>query len=43
MKKILLATEKSFAKVAVDTIKKIFSDANYELIILENYKLKKIF
>jgi D-3-phosphoglycerate dehydrogenase len=43
MKKILLATEKSFAKVAVDTIKKIFSDANYELIILENYKFKEDF
>jgi len=43
MKKILLATEKPFAKVAVDTIKKIFSDANYELIILENYKFKEDF
>ncbi|MCX8058742.1 MAG: 3-phosphoglycerate dehydrogenase [Spirochaetes bacterium] len=43
MKKILLATEKPFAKVAVDTIKDIFKKANYELILLENYKSKEEF
>lgn len=43
MKKILLATEKPFAKIAVDTIKDIFQKANYELILLENYKSKEDF
>ncbi|MGI6342579.1 MAG: NAD(P)-dependent oxidoreductase [Bacteroidales bacterium] len=37
MKKILLATTKPFAKVAVDGIKKIIADAGYELVLLENY------
>ncbi len=37
-KKILLATEKPFAKSAVDSIKKIFTEANFELSILESYK-----
>ncbi|MDD3501676.1 MAG: NAD(P)-dependent oxidoreductase, partial [Candidatus Cloacimonetes bacterium] len=36
-KKILLATEKAFAKPAVDGITKVFADAKYELIKLENY------
>ena len=36
-KKVLLATEKPFAKVAVDGIAKIFSEAGYELVKLEKY------
>jgi len=36
-KKILLATEKAFAKPAVDGICDIFNKAGYELIKLENY------
>ncbi len=36
-KKVLLATEKPFAKVAVDGISKIFETAGYELIKLEKY------
>lgn len=36
-KKVLLATEKPFAKVAVDGIAKIFSEAGYELAKLEKY------
>lgn len=36
-KKVLLATEKAFAKPAVDGITKIFDEAGYELIKLENY------
>lgn len=36
-KKVLLATEKPFAKVAVDGIQKIFEAAGYEMIRLEKY------
>ena len=36
-KKVLLATEKPFAKAAVDGIAKIFADAKYELAKLEKY------
>lgn len=36
-KKVLLATEKPFAKVAVDGIAKIFSEAGYDLVKLEKY------
>jgi D-3-phosphoglycerate dehydrogenase len=36
-RKVLLATEKAFAKVAVNGIEKIFADAGYELTKLENY------
>jgi D-3-phosphoglycerate dehydrogenase len=36
-KKVLLATEKPFAKVAVDGIVKIFAEAGYDLIKLEKY------
>jgi D-3-phosphoglycerate dehydrogenase / 2-oxoglutarate reductase len=36
-KKVLLATEKPFAKVAVEGIAKIFDAAGYELIKLEKY------
>jgi D-3-phosphoglycerate dehydrogenase / 2-oxoglutarate reductase len=37
MKKILVATEKPFAAVAVEGIKKVFADAGYEVVILEKY------
>lgn len=40
-KKILVATEKPFAKVAVDGIKAIAGEAGYELILLESYTEKK--
>jgi D-3-phosphoglycerate dehydrogenase / 2-oxoglutarate reductase len=36
-KKVLIATEKAFAKVAVDGIAEILKDAKYEMILLENY------
>jgi D-3-phosphoglycerate dehydrogenase len=36
--KILLATEKPFAKVAVSQIREVVESAGYELDILENYK-----
>jgi len=35
--KILVATEKPFAKVAVEGIKKIVENAGYEMALLENY------
>ncbi len=37
MAKVLVATEKPFAKVAADGIKKIFEDAGYECLFLEKY------
>jgi D-3-phosphoglycerate dehydrogenase len=40
-KKILLATEKPFAKIAVEGIKEIFAKAGYELLPLEGYKDKE--
>ena len=40
MKKILIATEKPFAKVAVEGIKKIIEDAGFEIALLENYTQK---
>lgn len=40
MKKILVATEKPFAKAAVDGIKAVFDKAGYETIMLENYTNK---
>jgi len=43
MKKVLLATEKPFAKVAVDGIRKIIESAGYELILLEKYSDKNDF
>jgi D-3-phosphoglycerate dehydrogenase len=39
-KRILLATEKAFAKSAVDGIGAIFKKAGYEMVPLENYKAK---
>lgn len=37
MKKILVATEKPFAPVAVDGIRKVADEAGYELVLLEKY------
>ena len=37
MTKVLIATEKPFAAVAVEGIKKIFTEAGFETILLENY------
>lgn len=37
MKKVLVATDKPFAKVAVEGIKKIIADAGYEFVLLEKY------
>ncbi len=39
-KKVLVATEKPFAKVAVDGIADIFKKAGYPLVLLESYKAK---
>lgn len=37
MKKVLIATEKPFAKAAVDGIKQIFNKSGFETILLEKY------
>lgn len=37
MKKVLVATDKPFAKVAVDGIRKVIAEAGYELLLLEKY------
>lgn len=37
MKKVLVATEKPFAKIAVDGIREVTDKAGYELILLEKY------
>jgi D-3-phosphoglycerate dehydrogenase len=37
MKKVLVATEKPFANVAVEGIKNIFKNAGYETVLLEKY------
>jgi len=39
-KTVLLATEKAFAAEAVDKIAKVFEEAKYTLVKLENYKAK---
>lgn len=41
MKKILVATEKPFAKAAVEGIKKIVEVAGFEMVLLENYTQKE--
>lgn len=41
MKKVLIATEKPFAKTAVEGIRKIVADAGYETVLLENYTEKE--
>jgi len=38
MTKVLVATEKPFAKVAVEKIKKVIDEAGFELVLLEKYK-----
>lgn len=38
--KVLVATEKPFAKVAVDGIRKEIEAAGYELALLENIPIK---
>src|ERR1035437_6471611 len=38
MKKILIATDKPFVKVAVDGIRAIIEKAGYQLVLLEKYK-----
>lgn len=40
MKKVLIATEKPFAKAAVESIRKIIEQAGYEPVLLENYTQK---
>jgi D-3-phosphoglycerate dehydrogenase / 2-oxoglutarate reductase len=37
MAKVLIATEKPFAAIAVNGIKKIFDEAGFETVLLENY------
>ena len=37
MRKVLVATDKPFAKVAVDGIRKVIAEAGYELLLLEKY------
>lgn len=39
--KVLVATEKPFAKVAVDGIRKVIEQAGYELVLLEKYTAKQ--
>ena len=38
MTKVLVATEKAFAPVAVDGIREVITSAGFELVLLENYK-----
>lgn len=40
MKRVLIATQKPFASVAVEKISTIFSQAGYQLDLLENYQSK---
>lgn len=40
MKKVLVATDKPFAKVAVDGIRQVVEGAGYTLVLLEKYKTK---
>lgn len=39
--KVLIATDKPFAKVAVDGIRKVITEAGFELTLLEKYTEKK--
>jgi D-3-phosphoglycerate dehydrogenase len=41
MKKILVATEKPFAKAAVEGIRKIVEQAGFEMALIENYSQKE--
>jgi D-3-phosphoglycerate dehydrogenase / 2-oxoglutarate reductase len=38
MRKVLIATEKPFAKTAVEGIAEVINKAGYEMVLLENYK-----
>jgi D-3-phosphoglycerate dehydrogenase len=38
MTRVLVATEKPFAPIAITRIKKIVEDAGFELVLLEKYK-----
>jgi len=40
--KVLVATEKPFAKQAVDGVRKIVEDAGFQLVLLENTKNRLI-
>ena len=40
MTKVLIATEKPFAPVAVTGIREVVEEAGYELVLLENYTSK---
>ena len=37
MAKVIIATDKPFAPVAVNGIKEIFNEAGYETVVLEKY------
>ena len=39
--KVLIATEKPFAKVAVDGIREVVEQAGYEMVLLEKYTAKQ--
>lgn len=39
--KVLVATDKPFAKVAIEKIKAVLDEAGYELVLLEKYKTKE--
>ena len=39
--KVLVATEKPFAAVAVEGIRKVMDEAGYELLLLEKYQSKE--
>lgn len=41
MKKVLVATEKAFAKAAVEAISKVVTESGNEIVLLENYTDKK--
>jgi D-3-phosphoglycerate dehydrogenase / 2-oxoglutarate reductase len=41
MKKVLVATDKPFAKAAVESIKKIVTDSGFEFLLLEKYPDQK--
>ena len=43
MKKVLVATEKPFAPIAVDGIRKVLDEAGYELVLLEKYASEEQF
>ena len=42
MTKVLVATEKPFAAVAVDGIRKVVEEAGFELALLEKYGSKQL-